>query len=615
MKKKVISIMLCAAMAVSALAGCSSGDSGSSTSSAGSTSSGDGSASNSKYEEFITVDVFDGQANYQGIQSGWFAKIVKDKFNMELNIIAPNVAGGGDTLFQTRSAAGDLGDLILTNADNGRLQNLVKAGLVMDMTDLLADAENIHQYDAAVENINSLVEEDGIYAIPSAVSSNAPTEPGESLEPTFGPYVRWDAYKAVGYPEIKDLDGLLDVLKQMQEAVPTSDSGKPTYALSFFKDWDGNMMNNAKQPTCYYGYDELGFVLAKADGSEYQDITDSDSMYMKVLEFFYKANQMGLVDPESTTQNYDTMYSKYQDGQILFSFWPWLGQAAYNTPSNKEAGKGFMLADIDNMQIFSFGCIPNGDVKNSIMIGSKAEDPQRLADFIDWLYSPEGIMASASQTGSTCGPEGLTWEMQDGQPVLTEFGKKALYGEEAAVPEEWGGGTWKDGVSQLNYTAVNKKDVNPDNGFVYDFSMWDSVLATNNTALDLDWQEKMGAKTTMEYLQANNKIIVAPGSGFAAPEEDSQITTLRGQCKATIVDTSWQMIFASDDEQFKSLQKQMQDTLEGLDYQTVLDYDMDLAKQQNDARIAIVEQYESENGGETAAETEQTAASSSSAAE
>ena len=75
-------------------------------------------------------------------------RIVKDKFNMELNIIAPNVAGGGDTLFQTRSAAGDLGDLILTNADGGRLQNLVTAGLVMDMTDLLADKENVHRYDS-----------------------------------------------------------------------------------------------------------------------------------------------------------------------------------------------------------------------------------------------------------------------------------------------------------------------------------------------------------------------------------------------------------------------------------------------------------------------------------
>ena len=84
----------------------------------------------SKYKDFITVDVFDSMANYQGIQSGWFAKIVKDKFNMELNVIAPNVAGGGDTLFQTRSAAGDLGDLIITGCANGRLQNLVTAGLV-----------------------------------------------------------------------------------------------------------------------------------------------------------------------------------------------------------------------------------------------------------------------------------------------------------------------------------------------------------------------------------------------------------------------------------------------------------------------------------------------------
>lgn len=61
------------------------------------------------YEDFIVVDVFDSLANVQGIQSGWFAKIVKDKFNMELNIIAPNVSGGGDTLFEVRSAAGNPG--------------------------------------------------------------------------------------------------------------------------------------------------------------------------------------------------------------------------------------------------------------------------------------------------------------------------------------------------------------------------------------------------------------------------------------------------------------------------------------------------------------------------
>ncbi len=605
MKKKIISLMLCAVMGASLLAGCGGDSSSTSTSTASGGANSDGT-----YDEFITVDVFAGQANYQGLQSGWFAKVVKDKFNMELNIIAPNVAGGGDTLFQTRSAAGDLGDLILTNADAGRLKNLVTAGLVMDMTDLLADAEYVHQYDTAIETVNELAEEEGIYAIPAEVSQSAPTEASESLEPTFGPYLRWDAYKAVGYPEIKDLDGLLDVLQQMQEAVPTSDSGKPTYALSFFKDWDGNMMNNAKQPTCYYGYDELGFVLAKADGSDYQDITDSDSMYMQVLEFFYKANQMGLVDPESTTQNYDTMFAKYQDGQILFSFWPWLGQSAYNTAEHKAEGKGFMLADIENMQIFSYGCQPNGNAKNCIMIGSKAEDPQRMADFIDWLYSPEGVMTAS------IGPEGLNWEVQDGKPVLTEFGKKALYGEEVTVPEEYGGGSWQDGVSALNFKAENYKDINPELGVPYDYTLWESVLAENNTALDLDWQEHMGAQTTMEFLENNNKILVAPGSGFAAPEEDSQITTLRGQCKSTIIDNSWQMIFASSDEEFETLQKEMQDTLEGLDYQTVLDYDMDLAKQQNDARIAVVEQYADADTAEaTPAADSASAASSSAAAE
>lgn len=69
------------------------------------------------YKEFITVDVFDAQANFQGIQSGWFAKVVKDRFNMELNIIAPNVAGGGDTLYGIRSAAGNLGDLVIVSGE------------------------------------------------------------------------------------------------------------------------------------------------------------------------------------------------------------------------------------------------------------------------------------------------------------------------------------------------------------------------------------------------------------------------------------------------------------------------------------------------------------------
>lgn len=591
MKRKAISVMLSAALIAGTLAGCGSDNSDSTESTAVESTAGDSTESadssdgetegNSKYKDFITVDVFDSMANYQGIQSGWFAKIVKDKFNMELNIIAPNVAGGGDTLFQTRSAAGDLGDLIITGCGNGRLQNLVTAGLVIDMTDYLKDAENVHRYDSAIETTSQLVEEDGIWAIPSESSSNSPTTSSEGLEPNYGAYLRWDAYKAAGYPELNTLEDLLPALQKMQEAVPTSDSGKQTYAISLFKDWDGNLMSNAKPEASLYGYDEIGFVLAKSDGSDYQSFIDSDSAYVRSLKFLFEANQMGLVDPESTTQNYDTLFAKYQDGQILFSPYPWLGQSAYNTDANKAEGKGFMLAPIADECIFSYGCQVNGNGGNAgIMIGSKAEDPQRLADFIDWLYSPEGIMESCAQTASTCGPEGLTWEMKDGEPVLTDFGKQALYGETVNVPDEWGGGTWKDGVSALNYKAVNQLDVNPETGICYDYTTWSSVLENQDNTLYADWKTQTGAETTMDYLTSHDQILVAPGSGYAVPEEDSQISTLRGQCKASIVDYSWKMVFASNEDEFNSLLAEMQDTLEGLDYQTVLDYDMECAKAQ-----------------------------------
>ena len=41
----------------------------------------------------MVIDFYDDAANYHGIQTGWFAKVVKDRFNIELNIIAPQVAG------------------------------------------------------------------------------------------------------------------------------------------------------------------------------------------------------------------------------------------------------------------------------------------------------------------------------------------------------------------------------------------------------------------------------------------------------------------------------------------------------------------------------------------
>lgn len=547
----------------------------------------------SKYETEITIDVFDSEANYQGIQTGWFAEMVKEKFNMKLNIIAPNVAGGGDTLFQTRSAAGDLGDLIICNTSNGRLAQLVKAGLVQDITPLMEGKENLANYKDAIESMSDIAGTDeGIYAIPTEVSTHSPDEPSVGLEPNYAPYIRWDYYKAIGYPQMDNLDDLLNVLNDMQTTARETEGTDDIYAFSLFKDWDRNMMTLARNVTCMYGFDESGISLLANDGSDVQSPIADDSIYRQGLEFLYKANQMGLVDPDSTTQNYDTMYQKMQSGKVLFSFWSWMGQGAYNTPDNTAACKGFKMAPVSDMKIGVNGCRVLGNHEIALMIGSKAEDPQRIVDFVDWLYSPEGIMANqANGTSGACGPEGLTWEEKDGMPVLTDFGKQALGGEEIDVPEEWGGGKWKEGVSALNVILVNAVDTNPANGQPYMYSLWESTIKDNATPLDDDWMQQMGSSSAISYLEEHDMLQIAAGDSFVAPEEDSQFTTLRSQCGASLTDYSWRLSFADNNETFDTLYTEMQDTLIGLDFEKLFEYDKSRAMDKVNARNEILEKY------------------------
>ncbi len=576
MKRKCICSVICMALLVSLTAGCTK---------SGRESDNRGGQSG-RYKEFITVDVYDEFANYQGIQSGWFAKVVKDHFNMELNYIAPNVTGGGDTLYQTRAATGSLGDLILINTANGKFNELVESGLAYDCTELMKDRRLMENYGAAIRKTNELVEADGIYGFPNSISSQPATESSEALDPTFGPYIRWDYYKKAGYPTMDGLDDFLDVLEKMQCLARKEEADETIYAVSLFKDWDHNMMNNAKQIACMYGYDELGFVLSKADGSDYQNIMEKDSLYIRALRFFNEANARGLVDPDSLSQNYDAWLAKYQSGKVLYSPWPWVGQSVFHTAENKAAGKEFKMAPVQDMQIFSFGCWPQGDSTRILAIGAGAQDPDRLADFIEWLYTPEGFELNGQANGAA-GPKGLTWEIgADGAPMLTAFGRKALPNNPVEVPEEYGGGKWSAGVSALNFRTFNQAEIDPNTGFPYNYLCWESMVKDSRSVIDLDWSEKMGAKTAMEYLEKNNMVLVAPGANYSTPAEDANITTVRGQCKSAVIDYSWRMVFASENA-FDRLLTQMQHTLDGLGYDEVYQVDLANAKDQSEARNAV----------------------------
>ncbi|MBE5843025.1 MAG: extracellular solute-binding protein [Butyrivibrio sp.] len=533
-----------------------------------------------KYPEFLTIDVFDTQANTQGLQRGWFAHIVREKFNMQLNIISQTLDHNGEATYETMRASGKLGDLIMTNVDDGRLSELVREGLVLDMSSYLEGCENLKKYKKQMEATSAYAGVDGVWAIASEISENAATEPSDYVEPTNAPFVRFDLYKQLGYPRIPTIEDILPVLKEMQNVAGKSDSGENVYGFSLFRDWDGGAMQNAGALTALYGYDVQDFVLLNPDTGDIQSIADKDSIYFRMVKLLFDANQMGLVDPESPYQSYENVAGKMKDGAVLYSLWPWMGESLYNSDDHLAQGKGFESIVVEDASYLTWGNDPDGKQSFSLMIGANTKDPQRLVDFVDWLYSPEGIECCGSPTGNFRGPEGLTWEETTDGPKLTDFGVDAFINmkTDLEVPEEFGGGTWIQGVSWLNFKPLDKQEKD-ERGNPYYYGMWQDYQDRTATLITDDWKDHYRTELTpIGYFEENDMITVVPGTEWVQEEYPDYLKTIQEQCKQTIIDYSWRMVFSVSEDEFYRLKNELLGTLSRLDYDRFLEANIENAK-------------------------------------
>ncbi|MDF2802012.1 MAG: transporter substrate-binding protein [Anaerocolumna sp.] len=518
----------------------------------------------------ITLDVFSSQTNYQGIQSGWFGKIIKDKFNIELNIIAPNVAGGGDTLYQTRSAEGNLGDIIII--DRARMKDCVESDIILDLTDYYANSTYLKTYDQSIQATRDFLGTDKIYALSGSSTCKATEPVFENQSPYVGTFMRLDYYNELGNPVIKDTADMLKVLKQMQDAHPTTEDGKKVYAFSLFDDWDGDYMTLASKYAFLYGYDEgkAGLIFPNPDATSYSEVVADDGVYFKALQMLFDANQMGLVDPDSSSQNWDTVYTKMQNGQTLFSFWPWLA-TSFNKLENREAGKGMAFIPVQDQKLVNDGYNRYGNTQLSIAIGSKTKYPERVFEFVDWMASSEYIY----YTPGSAGIKGVNWDIVNGRPELTDLGFQCMNDGATLMPEEYGGGTYEDGRPEIGFNFLAPTSVDPDTGEKFSIADWSSVLESTKTLLDENYEKTFGAKNAAEYLLNNNLVQVAPGSAYFAPSEDTELSTKRSQCGDLITNVSWQMVFADNADTFKALWTDMKVQLEGLGYADVLAADLE----------------------------------------
>jgi multiple sugar transport system substrate-binding protein/putative aldouronate transport system substrate-binding protein len=519
-------------------------------------------------------------SGFVGNQIGWFGQIVEERFNMTLNHIgAPD--GEIEMMFQTRSAAGNLGDLVFIS--DHRIADVITVGLLTDITDLVETQMPYYNryFPGAVGRARTFGDGDRIFAIPTVVSTQLPTDPAfDGIHVTRAPYLRFDTYLAVGTPTINVLEDLLPVLAEMQAHNPQTETGRQVYGFTLFSDWDSTTMANAEWFDQMYGLSRLpgdrSISLDRANRTV-EALLDDDGYYFRALRLYFNANQMGLVDPDSPTQNFDMVWGKGAEGAFLFSWYSWLGIVDFNTPERAAEGIGYSFVPIMDQRLIAPGINPNGE-RMLAGIGPSAQDPERIIAFLDWMSSPEG-----HQTIYT-GPEGLTWEMVNGEPMITDFGFEAGAHTtgflDTPVPAEWGGsnfelGAWHGSSSML--LRWRGREMNPVTGHPYDPRLWPSA-ARGVSQLDLNWQERFNALNQVEFLREHNMMSVSPAFDFIVPDDPSALGIIRQEIRPIIQSASWRMVFASDEAEFYRIWEETKATAYGLGWAELVEHDTAIAQ-------------------------------------
>jgi hypothetical protein len=494
-------------------------------------------------KDTVTLQVFDQLANYSGIQAGWFGDIMLKKFNVKLNIISQP----DKSILQTRMAAGELGDLVIWGNDQEDYVNAYKAGLLFDWNDeSLLDKYGPYikaNMPKALEK-NKKISGDKLYGYGFRVSTSAK----ERQQFFYTWDLRFDLYQQIGSPKIKTLDDLVTVLDKMHKACPKDDNGNPTYGVSLFNDWDGNMVMYVKSTaTAYYGFDEFDFGLYDPSTKKYHDAFEKNGPYLTALKFYNKLNQKGLLDPDSQTQKYNGQSEDFQNGTAFFTIFNWMGSGTYNSDAHVKAGKAMYPVVPEQATPIAYGQNVYGG--NRIWsIGANTKNPELCMAILNWFSTPEGFL--------TCqwGPKGVVWDYnKDGKTILTDFGKKAMADQNGTDMPAPYTGKWIDGSFKINNETWDYDASNPDSkGDTYHWKFWITNKTPAKSDIEASWRKWAKADLPDQYL-GNRKYILAPGTMFAEDPIPENLKVKWEQIKKVIQDYSWKAIYAKTDAEYDKI--------------------------------------------------------------
>lgn len=486
-----------------------------------------------------------------GIQTDPVAKEIEKILGITIDYM--DVQEGDETKFKAMLASGDLPDVLCTKKKF--VDTLVKGNNVIELDKLIeTNGPNVKKLPPLAFNFSKKFLSGGtdkLYFLAAQV-----VDPVADL--VVAPFVRWDYYQEMGSPDIKNDDELLNLIAEMKKKHPTNEQGQKYYGMSPWFDWG---LWGHTTPAYRYGIynrDLMDYDMVTLELSSI--VLNEQSSYWQTTKFYNKANQMGLLDPDSLTQKYDNALQKAEAGRVLFSMvgWP-VDKANKDFVAKGEALKGYMpIPPLEGTTAFWGGYEEPLGGDAYMCITTNCQAPERAMDLIDFTFSPEGNRLLVN------GVKGVHWDEKDGKAFLLPETITAKNSDPDFVA--------KTGITKHGLTNMAGWAKAP-NGQRIDLFNEPDVINARLTELEKAWASYYGVKTKYELMEKRVKVAMFNTAYFLAiPETPDDIKRIDDKVKNYLTVEGARLILAKTDADYDAQKKKMIEALKGMDLQKSVDY-------------------------------------------
>lgn len=418
------------------------------------------------------------------------------------------------------AASGDYPDLVFAKGDLNVLKNV---NAIIPLDDLIDQyGENVKtMYGDQLTRLRWSLEDPQIYNLGSSSVGNVP------YEPTSGFGLQHAVVKELGYPKMRILKDFEDAIRQYKEKYPTID-GQPTIGLALDTDDWRNYISLTNPAAFATGKPDDGewYINQETLEATRHLTTPEEREYFRWLNHMYNT---GLLDPETFVHKHDQYMAKLSSGRVLgiadarWSFNE--AQTALRQVGKEERMYGQYPLTLDETYKYAEFQDMGYDGGWGVAITTKAKDPVRVFQFLDWIASEE------AQILVNWGIEGEHYTIENGKRV--EVPK--IREERLADPNF----RKKTGIGNYSYPFPTYGNAVVDStGNYYRVASFEEILASQ-TSVENEVLAKYGAKMWKDLYPSKDDFPVKPyGAAYLMSIDDPDYAA----ADKRIVDIGWKRI-------------------------------------------------------------------------